>query len=141
MVTGSQYSGIGYSEQVQGSSIFFLRGNVDTEPALVMPISAGLTLDSNTGIFFPIICSTSSSLETAGKDLVTRRIDSAKSQMNPRLLRTNIDGENVPNLKNYIRIAREYDVRSVESIRFKGLLSWFRSFFISPNFINHLNLS
>jgi hypothetical protein len=53
MVTGSQYSGIGYSEQVQGSSIFFLKGNVDTEPVLVMPISAGLTLDSNTGIFFP----------------------------------------------------------------------------------------
>jgi len=87
-----------------------------------MPISAGLTLDSKTGIFFPI-CSTSSSLETAGRDLVTRRIDSTKSQMNPRLLRTNIDGENVPNLKNYIRIAREYDVRSVESIRIKGLLS------------------
>jgi len=61
--------------------------------------------------------------------------------MNPRLLRTNIDGENVLNLKNYIRIAREYDVRSVESIRFKGLLSWFRSFLISPNFINHVNLS
>jgi hypothetical protein len=67
MVTGPQYSGIGHSEQVKGSSIFLLRGNVDTEPALVMPISTGLTLDSNTGIFFPIICSTSSSLETAGR--------------------------------------------------------------------------
>ncbi len=106
MVTGPQYSGIDYSEQVKGSSFFFLRGDVNTEPALVTPISAGLTLDSNTGIFFP-----------------------------------NIDGENVPNLRNYIRIAIEYDVRSVESIRFEGLLPWFRSFFISPNFINHVNLS
>ena len=61
--------------------------------------------------------------------------------MNPKLLRANFDGENVPNLENYIRIAGEYDVRSVESIRFKDLLSWFRSFFISPNFINHVNLS
>jgi len=50
-------------------------------------------------------------------------------------------GKNVPNLENYIRIAWESDAQSVESIRFEDLLSWFRSFFISPNFINHVNLS
>jgi hypothetical protein len=105
-----------------------------------MPISAGLTFDSNTGIFFPIICSTSSSVETAGKDLVTRKLDSAESN-EPKAFRGNIDRKNVPNLENHIRIARKYDVRSVESIQFKCLLSWFRSFFVSPNFINHVNLS
>ena len=91
-----------FSSQDQTSSVYFLRGNVDKEPKISMTGKKGLTLSSDVAIFFPIICTVSSSL--AGPHLVNemqRRQDSTEPELNAKVIKLKINGRKVPNLRNY----------------------------------------
>jgi hypothetical protein len=86
--------------QVQGGSVYFLRGNVDVESALVGDRGNGIKIFSDIGIFFPIICSIDTSLISRRRNMHNDRIMSAESQATPQLLRALIDDVSIPDLIN-----------------------------------------
>ena len=90
------------SDQSQGGTVCFLRGNVDFEQGIVNGTNARIKINSDTGIFFPIICSIEASRDVRLLNKLQKmRKVIAQSQVDPRLLRVIIDDIAVPHLRNY----------------------------------------
>lgn len=98
-----------FSDQLQYGSVYFLRGNTDKEAPIKRTGKNGPIINSDTAIFFPIICTITSELlfEHASTQVI-RRSESVERQKNPLLLSAKINGIGVPNLKNYYSESPEF---------------------------------
>jgi hypothetical protein len=98
-----------FSDQVQFSSVYFLRGNTDTESAIIRTGRKGPKIYSDTAIFFPIICTiTTKMIFPHATTQMIRRSESAARQKKPLFLRAIINGYSIPNLKNYYAESPEF---------------------------------
>jgi hypothetical protein len=98
-----------FSDQLQVGSVFFLRGNVDKEPGVVMTGKNGLNVYNDTAIFFPIICTFSSKLFNPNvRNEMQRRKDSTEPERDPTLLKLKINDTEVPNLHDYYAESLEF---------------------------------
>lgn len=109
-----------FSNQEQAGSVYFLRGNVDLEPAIVRTGTNALTLYSDTAIFFPVICTITSNLTCPNSsNEVVRRKSSAESQRDPSLLMVTIDEIEIPNVINYYAESPEFILTVPSSSRLR----------------------
>ena len=109
------------SDLEQGGSVYFLRGNVDLEAPIVRTEREMVTIYSDIGIFFPIICSVTSKLDhpKAITDIM-RRDHSAESERKPPMLSAIIDNLEIPNPEKYyaetpefiLSVPKSYPLRS-----------------------------
>jgi hypothetical protein len=98
-----------FTNQKQGGSVYFLRGNTDLEPVIIRTGREALTISVQTAIFFPIICTINSVLTNYRTDnTVINRMSSAASQKDPLTLKVSIDRTNVTNLKKYYAESPEF---------------------------------
>jgi hypothetical protein len=104
------------SDLAQGGSVYFLRGNVDLEAPIVRTEREMVTIYSDTGIFFPIICTVTSKLDhpKAISDMI-RREHSADSERKPLALRAVIDNIEIPNPENYYAETPEFILSAPKS--------------------------
>lgn len=90
---------------------FFLRGNVDNEPVIVKNENSEVMLFSDTGVFFPIICTIYSKLNHPSiTNSIERRKKAANSQKHPKLLRAKIDHSEISDLHKYYAETPEFTV-------------------------------
>lgn len=91
-----------FSDQRQYGSVYFLRGNTDKEFPIIRTGKNGPIINSDTAIFFPIICTITSQhlFEHASTEVIRRR-ESAERQKNPLQLSVKINRVRLPNLKTY----------------------------------------
>lgn len=110
-----------FSDQLQNGSVYFLRGNTDLEDPIKRTGKNGPIINSNTAIFFPIICTITSELlfEHASTQVI-RRSESAERQKNPLLLSVKINGVRIPNLKNYYSESPEFVLDIPKSSKLRG---------------------
>jgi len=93
----------------QRGSVFFLRGNVDLEAPVVRTEGETITIYSDVGIFFPIICTVTSELDhPKAISHIMRRRQSAESERTPLVLRAIIDNIEIPNPENYYAETPEF---------------------------------
>lgn len=112
-----------FSDQHQIGSVYFLRGNVDKEPKIVMTGKNGLNIYSDIAIFFPIICTFSSKLLNPSViNEMQRRKDSTEPERDPVLLKLKINNTEIPNLKDYYAESHEF---ILEINRISPLLPYF----------------
>jgi hypothetical protein len=105
-----------FSNQEQVGSVYFLRGNTDLEQGIVRTGRNGLTLFSDTAIFFPIICTITSRLVFPNPvNEMTRRSESAERQREPSRLMVIIDDTGIPNLDEYYAESPEFILDVPES--------------------------
>jgi len=98
-----------FSNQQQGGSVYFLRGNTDLESVIIRKGRNALTFDAQTAIFFPIICTINSILTNYGTgDAIVNRKTCANSQRDPLILKVIIDGTKVTKLKRYYAESPEF---------------------------------
>ena len=109
-------------DQVQGGSVYFLRGNVDVESAIVGNRGNEIKIFSDVGIFFPIICSIDTSLSSRSTNIYNDRIMSAESQTGPQLLEAIIDNVSIPGLKNYYAETPKFIIDVVETNKMRTLI-------------------
>jgi hypothetical protein len=97
------------SDLKQGGSVSFLRGNVDLESAIVKTGKERVTINSDTAIFFPIICTITSMLSHPNEinDMMRRNhaVESAREWL---FLKTSIDDVMIPNLENFYAETPEF---------------------------------
>jgi hypothetical protein len=109
-----------FSNNEDFGSVYFLRGNVDLEPGIVRTGRNGLTLRSDTAIFFPIICTITSRLvyPNAYNEMI-RRYKSAESQREPSRLVATIDDIEITNPIEYYAESPEFilDVPRASTLR------------------------
>jgi hypothetical protein len=97
------------SDLKQGGSVYFLRGNVDLESAIVKTGKERVTIYSDTAIFFPIICTITSKLSHPNETSdMMRRNHSVESAIEWLLLKTTIDDAVIPNLENFYAETPEF---------------------------------
>lgn len=109
-----------FSDEVPYGSVYFLRGNAEKESPIIRTGKNGPIINSDTGIFFPIICTvTSEHLFEHASTQVIRRSESAERQKNPLLLSVKINGVRIPNLKNYYAESPEFilDISKASKLR------------------------
>ncbi|MFI5405356.1 MAG: hypothetical protein ACHQ1D_02455 [Nitrososphaerales archaeon] len=100
-----------FSNQTQSGPVYFLRGNVDNEPAIVKKENSEVMIFSDRGVFFPIICTIYSKLNHPTiTNSIERRKNAADSQKHPKLLRAKIDNSVISDLRRYYAETPEFTV-------------------------------
>jgi hypothetical protein len=98
-----------FSDQHQIGTVYFLRGNVDKEPKIVMTRKNAVTICNDVGIFFPIICTFSSKLVNSNaRNEMQRRKDSTGPERNPTLLKLKINDTEIPKLRDHYAESPEF---------------------------------
>jgi hypothetical protein len=98
-----------FSDQYQAGSVYFLRGNVDKEPKVVITRKNAVTIYNDVAIFFPIICTFSSKLLNPNvMNEMQRRKDSTEPERDPILLKLEINDTEIPNLHDYYAESPEF---------------------------------
>lgn len=114
-----------FSDQNQVGSVYFLRGSVDKESAVVMTGKNGLKFYSDIAIFFPIICTMSSKLFNPKViNEMQMRKDSTETERDPVLLKLKINDTEIPNLYDYYAESHEF---TLEINRLSPILPFFTS--------------
>lgn len=98
-----------FSDLGQEGSIYFLRGNVDLEPPIVITGENALRLHKDTAIFFPLICSftTRSCTSESIQELDIEKYFT-EEVTRTSLLYLSIDEVQVPNLRRYFAASPKF---------------------------------
>lgn len=100
-----------FSNQTQSGSVYFLRGNVDNERVIMKNENSEGMIYSDTGVFFPIICTINSRLNHPSvSNSIERRKNAAYSQKHPKLLRAEVDHSVISDLQRYYAETPEFIV-------------------------------
>ena len=132
---GETYNGLSYgswaaiwcnwlfSDQQQDGSVYFLRGNIDKEPNIIMTGKNAIKVYDDVAIFFPIICTFSSKI--FNPDAVTemlRRKDSTGPERDPIKLKLEMNELEVSNLHEFYAESPEF---TMEISRMSPILRFF----------------
>jgi hypothetical protein len=112
-----------FSNQNQVGFVYFLRGNVDTEPHIKKTGKNAIGIYSDVAIFFPIICTISCRLmiSNAVNEMLRRR-DATEPERDPNLLKVKINNTEIPNLHKYYAESSQF---ILEITRFSKLSQYF----------------
>lgn len=98
-----------FSDFRQSGSIYFLRGNVDSEPPIVMTGKNSISICQDIAIFFPIICSFATRANVSDpNDEIDIKGHINRQQTQTTFLSLIVDMINVPNLREYFLASSKF---------------------------------